>query len=523
MGNDRQNEKRRTADRAASLASHQALLDTEKKLSEARRLFSLREFLACEELLLQILERDPLNAKARALNELTAIKLHKRKLYKKLVEPRAGRNLHQKSTLEEGEETETSHQPNLSPPADSAPATDPSSFQPQEGNLPETEAPSIDPSASPQKIDTIRERTIAALVQLFKEKDKTLETWRDPRFDSAAKDTEKTEESSSETPSSPPDQGSNGLAIPWQSLENSEEAPRGSQSPSQVDATLHGEDLSAGFCSDSEPQGSAEPNEPAAPAAKVSAVPSLDIVEEIRQLKHEPPAVTETASLPQEEDKSLAPAAVTTPSIVEEKGKKPTRAQEPADTVASKVIRLPQVSPFEQITSPKKVDYKSLVDKKLEERSEDLKNSEIKTVSIAQIKKYLYQEEYELCARELESIQKLFPDSAEIQSLVANTSKRLSELQRVKSFEMLAKELMLSASFHYQQGKLPEALIATNEVLRVIPDHQQARQFAELVQKRLDKEKKKALSVEKIRHCWACGVAVDSVSQYCYHCGHRLA
>ena len=145
------------------------------------------------------------------------------------------------------------------------------------------------------------------------------------------------------------------------------------------------------------------------------------------------------------------------------------------------------------------------------------------TVSIAQIKKYLYQEDYELCARELENIQKRFPDNAEIQAFVENTSKRLSELQRVKGFETLAKELMLSASFHYQQGKLPEALIATNEVLRVMPEHQQARQFAELVQKRLEKEKKKALSVDKIRYCWTCGVAVDSISHYCHHCGHRLS
>jgi len=523
MGNDRQNEKRRAADRAASLASHQALLDTERKLHEARRLFSIREFLACETLLLQILEREPLNPKAKALIELTAIKLHKRKLYKKLVEPRAGRSLHQQSSLDESEETETSDHPNLSPRVDSSPTTALSSPQPQEDNLPETEAPSTDHDASPQKTDTIRERTIAALVQLLKEKDKSLEDWRDPRFDSAAKATQKTEESSSETLSSPPSEEASRLAIPWQSLESMGTPQSGSPPPSQVDAALHDEDLAAAFRSGSEPQSSPEQNEPPAPVAKVSSLPSLDIVEEIRQLKHEPPAEAEIASLPREDDKSSTPAVETMHSIVEEKGKQPPRPQEPADRVGSKVIRLPQVSPFEQITSPKKVDYKSLVEKKLEERSEDLKNSEIKTVSIAQIKKYLYQEEYELCARQLESIQKLFPDSAEIQSFVANTSKRLSELQRVKSFEMLAKELMLSASFHYQQGKLPEALIATNEVLRVMPDHQQARQFAELIQKRLDKEKKKALSVEKVRYCWACGVAVDSVSQYCYHCGHRLA
>jgi hypothetical protein len=162
------------------------------------------------------------------------------------------------------------------------------------------------------------------------------------------------------------------------------------------------------------------------------------------------------------------------------------------------------------------------VERKLQQRSEDLKSSEAKTVTIAKIKKYFYQEEYELCARELDSIKKRFPESEEIQAFVENTSKRLSVLQRTKGLEVLATELMLSANFHYQQGKLPEALIATKEVLRVLPEHQQARQFAELIQKRLEKERKRALSVDKLRYCRACGVAVEITSQYCHHCGRRL-
>ena len=92
MGNDSQNKKRGSVERAASLGRHGSVADTERKLSEARRLFSLRDFLACETVLLEVLETDPLNPKAKALSELTAIKLHRRRLYKKLVDPRASRN-----------------------------------------------------------------------------------------------------------------------------------------------------------------------------------------------------------------------------------------------------------------------------------------------------------------------------------------------------------------------------------------------------------------------------------------------
>src|SRR5207249_917468 len=91
MGNDFQNKKRSAAERAASLRRRGSVPDTERKLSEARRLFSLRDFVACDALLLQVLEADPLNSQAKALNELTAIKLRKRKLYSKLVDPRSPR------------------------------------------------------------------------------------------------------------------------------------------------------------------------------------------------------------------------------------------------------------------------------------------------------------------------------------------------------------------------------------------------------------------------------------------------
>ena len=98
------------------------------------------------------------------------------------------------------------------------------------------------------------------------------------------------------------------------------------------------------------------------------------------------------------------------------------------------------------------------IDRKLEQRSEEIRNSEIKAVSISLIKKYLYQEQYELCSQELERIRGLFPQNAEIQALAENTSRRLVDLKAMKSFEGQAKELMRSAVSFYQAGKFLEAL-----------------------------------------------------------------
>ncbi len=518
MGGDSQNKKRKPVDKVSIPASHNTLSDTEKKLNEARCLFSLREFIACEALLIQILEADPLNSKAKALSELTAIKLHKHKLYRKLVEPRPARKLLLSSPFTKTRES-----------ASGEPESSPQIHRPASPAKAETEVPGgVASPLSGSDMDTMRERTIAALVELFNEKEKKLEDWRDPRFQPTREiGQEGVDQTGGTSPAVNENEGS--LATPSQSLGRSGE-PRAEErerpATFRTEEALQDENVASRIQSKLERPSAVDPLGRPLPAAKPSPHP-LEIVEEIRQLKHEPPLQSLQGG--QEPPLTSAPESLRPPTetadrdirspVQHQTRKRLSAADEPE---IKPTIRLHQVSPFEQITSPRKVDYKDLVEKKLEEHSEDLKNSEIKTISIAEIKKYLYQEQYELCARELENIQKLFPDNAEIQAFVENTSRRLNELQRVKGFETLAKELMLSASFHYQQGKLPEALIATKEVLRVIPDHPQARQFAEFIQKRLDKEKKKAMKVDKIRYCWACGVAVDTVSQYCYHCGHRL-
>src|SRR5262249_51516716 len=58
----------------------------ERKLAEARRLFSLRDYASCADLVQEVLTADPQNSKAKALLNLSAKKLSKQKLYKKIAE-----------------------------------------------------------------------------------------------------------------------------------------------------------------------------------------------------------------------------------------------------------------------------------------------------------------------------------------------------------------------------------------------------------------------------------------------------
>ena len=161
-------------------------------------------------------------------------------------------------------------------------------------------------------------------------------------------------------------------------------------------------------------------------------------------------------------------------------------------------------------------------ERKIEQRSDELRNSEIQAGAIAQIKKYLYQEEYDLCARDLARIRDLFPQNSEIQAFVENTSKRLVELQRIKKFEVQARDLMASAVALYQEGKREEALVAVREILRVNPNHVQAREFVSFVERHQGKDRKKQPAIQKMRACRSCGSEVDAVSQFCYHCGKKL-
>jgi hypothetical protein len=84
------------------VALHRAefVASIDKKLSEARRFFSLHDYASCAELVQQVLAADPQNSKAKALLELSSIKLSKRRLYKKIADPDTPRFAPRRQTLE---------------------------------------------------------------------------------------------------------------------------------------------------------------------------------------------------------------------------------------------------------------------------------------------------------------------------------------------------------------------------------------------------------------------------------------
>jgi hypothetical protein len=87
MSSDSQNSKPDFHGNVVPIRSGEDGTETEQKLAAARRLFSLHEYRLCEQVVQEVLAVDPHNSKAKALLELTSIKLSKRKLYKKMVDP----------------------------------------------------------------------------------------------------------------------------------------------------------------------------------------------------------------------------------------------------------------------------------------------------------------------------------------------------------------------------------------------------------------------------------------------------
>lgn len=415
-------------DKVIPLGRHTLVAEVEEKLREARHLFSLHDYSACEKIVTAVLKKDPQNARAKALLDLAVIKISNAKQGGKPSAPRAIEEpaaaeeeldvqKHPLATTQDMKKEVVSHRSLPEGERDQGKSEDITKVS--DGMNVPREAASQKPLT---RKDSLRERTISALVDLFQRKDLSLADWKDPRF-------------------RPDDPGG---------VEEQEGVKQ--------DARTKSGDLNAGL-----PQ-----SQPAAQPVDTRVDRGSEAIAEVRAA---PPVSAD--SIPR-----LEPAA--------------------------------------------KPDYQQWVARKFEQRSEDLRKSEIKTVSIAQIKKYLYQEDYEHCAQELEVIRKLFPENQEIQLFVENTFRRLTELQRIKILERQGSDLMSKATGLYQEGKLAEALYAANEVLQLLPSHQQAKEFVAFVHKRYEKEKKKAMLSDKSRYCWCCGVAVDSISHFCFHCGQRL-
>ncbi|MCI0722576.1 MAG: hypothetical protein L0338_26930 [Acidobacteria bacterium] len=538
MPSDSQNKMERPDGNVVALHRAEFVAGIEKKLSEARRFFSLHDYRACEELVLEVLAADPQNSKAKALLELSSIKLSKRKLYKKIVEPKPAAEL---PCLTEPVEKGPAHalpldsalglQPEDLPPAP-LPAGVPTAPLPAAPDAPRRRRRGVPDTAAGGPPDSMRERTISALVDLLKQKETTLQDWQgshQAKADASAPPVESLlapEKVSKPIPADKP-------VLPAKSKAPQPPAPGPLEPrpsvlpansdflPGSLDELFTQESLKHVLSPVVEPSSTATPasvpslKSPSAPTAPVPPPPApAEAAPVIKPFTEMAPSILKEA----ENTPAFAKPAPGLPAPKKDTAKKPLEA--PA--FSPNVVQLPDVRIFDQITAPRPLGHEQEVERKIGQRSEELKNSEIKAGSIAQIKKYLYQEEYDLCARDLERIRSLFPQNAEIQAFVENTSKRLVELQRIKAFEIQAKDLMASAVVFYQEGKLEEALIAVREILRVNPHHVQAREFVSFVERHQSKEKKRQPTIQKVRACRACGTEVDAVSQFCYHCGKRL-
>jgi hypothetical protein len=76
-------------DKVVPLRRHAAVAEIEERLSEARRLFSLHDYRACDKVAREILRRDPQNSKAKALLDLVALKFTNAKHTLRTGVPRA--------------------------------------------------------------------------------------------------------------------------------------------------------------------------------------------------------------------------------------------------------------------------------------------------------------------------------------------------------------------------------------------------------------------------------------------------
>lgn len=516
MPSDSQNKAEKADSNVVALHRAEFVASIEKKLSDARRFFSLHDYVSCEQLVQEVLASDPQNSKAKALLDLSSIKLSKRKLYKRIADA-------QSSPPNGPDSANTVRTDSVNP------SSQPASEVVQPGPLPTSSKGSIDPPRRRRGVpefdagslqDSMRERTISALVDLLKNKETTVQDWRSNSHDR------------SEPPQDLPPQSPPTVSEPPQSpaLKPNRDFLPGSldelfetelvrpMTPSRVEARppiarpkgTSEKSLTPPVASSpasKRPADTTRAEQTARPVPPIEASKQPEISLSLQSLAQPPVPKQETVERPTEG----SPVASQVPP-----------PPPPAAPSTPQVIQLPDIRIFDQITAPRPLGLQKEVERRIEQRSTELKNSETQAGAIAQIKKYLYQEEYDLCARDLTRIRELFPQNPEIQAFVENTSRRLVELQRIKKFEVQARDLMASAVAFYQEGKREESLIAVREILRVNPNHVQAREFVSFVERHQGKARSKQPVIQKVRACRSCGSEVDAVSQFCYHCGKRL-
>jgi len=179
MPSDSQNKAEKPESNVVALHRAEFVASIEKKLSEARRFFSLRDYGACEELVQEVLAADPQNSKAKALLDLSAIKLSKRKLYKKIADVPSSA-----PRLADGKDTSVTT-PVRAAASDPRPADETSARPEPPPSLSLSRGTTDQPnprrhrSRTPDLTaglpqDSMRERTISALVDLLKNKEATV-------------------------------------------------------------------------------------------------------------------------------------------------------------------------------------------------------------------------------------------------------------------------------------------------------------------------------------------------------------
>src|SRR5258706_9425182 len=180
MPSDPQNKAERPDGNVVPLHRAELVASIERKLSEARRFFSLRDYGSCEELVQEVLAADPQNSRAKALLDLSSIKLSKRKLYKKIAEAQSPAVLPGTPDFESNVSTAPD-------PPESQPALEVSRVQSDLVSSPPVAASvtlssrrrrGLPESSADLPQDTIRERTISALVDLLKNKEMTPQDWQ---------------------------------------------------------------------------------------------------------------------------------------------------------------------------------------------------------------------------------------------------------------------------------------------------------------------------------------------------------
>jgi DNA polymerase III gamma/tau subunit len=175
-----QNNQRSSQRSASKKGGRQGSARQTARLTEARHLLSLRQLEPCLRVIQEVLREEPGNQAAKGLLELVTLQLLPKQEATQTVSatpPPAEHSPHRQAAApgsDKAEKTEVASQFQFLLDFPFPYAEDPAGTS--SGG---ESSPAPDP-------ETMRERTISALVDLFQRKEKTLKDWQDPRFREAS-------------------------------------------------------------------------------------------------------------------------------------------------------------------------------------------------------------------------------------------------------------------------------------------------------------------------------------------------